>query len=71
MGTIKTARVVLAFLWGLLLVVYVASKIHFWTYYNPLGIGTYLTQHSTYWVSMAAVTFLIWLVGKRFPGSRL
>ena len=57
-------------LWGFFLALYVASKIHFFTRYDPLGFGSYLREYSTYWVAMAAVVFLIWLVGKQFPQDR-
>ena len=69
-NTTKTVRVVLAVLWGLFLALYVASKIHFFTRYDPLGVGSYLKEHSTYWMAMAVVVFLIWLVGKWFPQGR-
>jgi hypothetical protein len=68
--TTKTVRVVLAVLWGLFLALYVASKIHFFTRYDPLGVGSYLREHSTYWVAMATVVFLIWIVGRWFPQDR-
>jgi hypothetical protein len=64
MRATKVVRVVLAVLWGLFLALYVASKIHFFTQYDPLGVGSYLREHSTFWVAIAAVSFLIWLVEK-------
>ncbi len=67
MNATKTARVILAVLWGLFLALYVASKIHFFTRYDPLGVASYVREHSIYWVALAAVAFLIWLVGKWFP----
>jgi len=70
MNATKTVRVVLAVLWGFFLALYVASKIRSFTRYDPLGIGSYLREHSTYWGAMAAVVFLIWLVGKQFPQDR-
>jgi polyferredoxin len=70
MRATKTVRAVLAALWGLFLALYVASKIHFFTQYDPLGVGSYLREHSIFWVAMVAVSFLIWLFGKWFPEGR-
>lgn len=70
MNATKTVRFVLAVLWGLFLALYVASKIHFFTRYDSLGVGSYVREHSTYWVAMAAVAFLIWLIGRWFPQGR-
>ena len=70
MNAMKSVRLVLTFLWGLFLALYVISKIHFFTRYDPLGVGSYLREHSTYWVAMAAVAFLIWLIGNWFSKGR-
>jgi hypothetical protein len=49
-------------LWALFFVLYAASKIDFFTRYNPGGIAQYLRDHSIYWVAMAAAAFFIWLI---------
>jgi hypothetical protein len=54
-------------LWGLFVVLYIAAKIHFFTRYDPLGVGAYLREHSIYWAAMAATAFLIWVVSKLWP----
>ena len=69
MNATKTGRVVLAVLWGFFLTLYITSKIHFFTRYDPSGVGRYLSEHSSYWLAMAAVAFLIWLIGKRLSGN--
>jgi hypothetical protein len=56
------SRIVLAVLWILLLAIYVAAKIHFFTHYDPLHIGGFVREHSVFWLAMAATAFLIWLV---------
>ena len=66
MSAAKTVRAVLAVLWGGFLALYVASKMHFFTRYDPLGVGSYLRDHSMYWVSIAAVAFVAWLIEKWF-----
>jgi hypothetical protein len=55
-------RVALGVLWILLLLIYVASKIDFFTRYNANGTAGYLLHHNIYWVAAAATAFLIWLV---------
>ena len=60
-------RTVLASLCCLFLALFVASKVHFFTRYDPLRVGGYLQEHRIYWVAMAATAFLIWLIAKRFP----
>jgi hypothetical protein len=73
----KTAlRIDLAVLWALFFVLYAASKMDFFTRYNPSGIGQYLQHDSIYWVAMAATAFFIWLIevfrsrSDRYPLSR-
>jgi len=63
------ARITSGVLWGVLLALYVAAKLNFWVRYDPSRVGTYLQEHSIYWVGMAAAVFLIWLIEKRFPQS--
>ena len=55
-------RISLAVLCVLFLALYVASKIHFFTRYDPLGIGGFIREHRIYWVAMAATAFSIWLI---------
>jgi hypothetical protein len=63
----KLVQAVLAALWALFLVFYIAAKIQFFTRYDPLGVGSYLQKHSIYWAGMAATALLAWLVSRRFP----
>jgi hypothetical protein len=67
----KAARAMLrtttAVLWVLLLIVYVAAKVNFFTRYSPNGVADYLRQHSVYWLAMAAIAFTMWVVQKSFP----
>lgn len=70
MNVTSTVRIILAVLWVLFFAIYVASKLHFFTHYDPLGIGSYLREHSTYWFALAGAAFLIWLIGKWFPQGR-
>jgi hypothetical protein len=56
----KIAR--LAFLLIVSLALYVASKIHFFTQYNPGRTGDYLSEHSVYWALMAVTALFIWVV---------
>lgn len=58
-----------AVLWGLFVVLYIAAKVHFFTRYDPLGLGAYLREHSIYWAAMAATAFLIWVISKRWPAE--
>jgi len=56
-----------AALCALFLLVYILAKIDFFTQYFQLQVEDYLRKHSVYWVAMAAIAFIIWLLGKRFP----
>jgi len=67
---ISMARITLGALWGVLFALYVAAKVNFFVRYYPSRVGTYLQEHSIYWLGMAAVVFLIWLVEKRLPQTR-
>jgi hypothetical protein len=66
----SVARITLGVLWGVLLTLYVAAKVDFFVHYDPSSVGAYLQKHSIYWLGMAAVSFLIWLIEKRLPQSR-
>jgi len=60
---IKTARQAsLAILCVVFLALYIASKINFFTRYDPVVIGGFIRQHGIYWMAMAATTFTIWLI---------
>jgi hypothetical protein len=54
------ARISLSILCGLFLALHIASKIHFFTNYNPLGVGDFIRERRVYWVAMAATAFSIW-----------
>ncbi len=60
------ARVLWMSLCGLLLAVYIASKIDFFRRY---GAANYVREHSIYWAAMLALGLLIWLAERRFPQS--
>jgi len=63
-------RIVSAALCGLLVLVYIAAKVDFFTQYSPLGTRSYLREHSIYWVGMAAIMFLIWLAERLLHDRR-
>ena len=66
----RPGRIALVVLWGFFLALYIAAKFHFFVHYDPLRVGTYLQEHSKYWVGMAALVFMIWLIEKQFPQDR-
>ncbi len=49
------------------LVLYVASKIHFFTHYDPNRTGNYLREHTVYWILMAVTALFIWAVERYSP----
>jgi len=55
-------RIALVALWAFFLLLYAASKADFFTSYRANGTAQYLRHHSIYWVTLAAVAFLIWLL---------
>jgi hypothetical protein len=63
-------RIALVVLWGFFLTLYIAAKFDFLVHYDPLRVGDYLQEHSVYWMGIAALGFVIWLIEKRFPQSR-
>jgi len=63
----KIARFASIFLLVVSLALYVASKIHFFTQYNPNRTGDYLREHSVYWILMAATALFIWAVEQYSP----
>jgi hypothetical protein len=46
------------------LALYIASKINFFTRYDPLGGGGFIRQHRIDWMAMAATAFTISLIGR-------
>jgi hypothetical protein len=61
--TMRSAlRFVSLLLCGILVLVYIAAKVDFFTRYFQLGSGQYLREHSIYWAMSAAILFLIWLI---------
>ena len=60
----KLIRLVLFALWGIFLILFVASKIDFFSRYDTVATGAYLKNHSHYWAGMAIVIFVIWLVSE-------
>ncbi len=56
-----------AALWALLLLFYIAAKVHFFARYEPFALGKYVREHSIIWAGMAAAAFLIWLLSERTP----
>lgn len=55
-------------LFGVFALVYIFAKFDFLNNYFANGTGSYLRQHSIYWVAMAALALLIWLLEKRYNG---
>jgi hypothetical protein len=53
----------------LLLFLYIAAKVDFFRRFSYFETGTYLREHSIYWLAMAVVAFLIWLMEKRSRSS--
>ncbi len=51
----SAVRIALVMFWGFFLAVYIAAKFDFFVHYDPLRVGTYLQEHSKYWVGMAAL----------------
>jgi len=49
----------------LFLCVYVAAKIHFVRRFSYLEIGSYLREHSIYWIALATIAFAVWLIESR------
>ena len=62
MGIRRILRIVSASLFFFLFLIYVAAKFDFFVHYSELGTRSYLKEHSIYWVAMAAVALLVWLL---------
>jgi hypothetical protein len=58
-------RTITAALWAFLLLFYIAVKVHFFTRYEPLGVGIYIREHSILVAGMAGGAFLIWLLTRQ------
>ena len=63
----KVVQVILAILLGLLLAVYIAAKVHFFTRYDPNRQWHYIHAHWIYWALIAALGLLIWLIERLYP----
>ncbi len=61
MNARSARRALLMTLWGVLLAVYIAAKIDFFTRY---GAANYVREHSKYWAAMLMIGILIWLLDK-------
>ena len=66
MKTRRAVRATLVGLWALLLTLYIASKVDFFTRYTSTGVGNYLRGHSLYWAAMAVTAFAIWVIERFF-----
>jgi hypothetical protein len=63
----KIIRVLVLVLFGIDVLIYIAAKIDFFKHYGVLGEGAYVREHSIYWVVMAALGLLIWLIERLIP----
>lgn len=45
--------------------IYILAKFHFFTTYSTVGSAAYLEEHSVYWLTMAAVVLMVWLLERR------
>lgn len=55
-------RLVAGILWTALVATYLGAKFHFFTRFDPLGTRSYVTEHGFYWLGMAVIAFLIWMM---------
>ena len=62
-----TARTLIFALWGVLLAVYVAAKIDFFTRYGALG---YVREHSRYWAAMVGIVLLVCALERELSARR-
>ena len=51
-----------ALLLALLLVLYLSAKIHFFSRFDPYNLRGYVVEHSAFWISMAVIAVVIWLI---------
>jgi uncharacterized membrane protein YidH (DUF202 family) len=63
----KIARFASVFLLVVSVALYVASKVHFLTHYNPNRTSDYLREHSAYWVLTAITALFIWVLERYSP----
>jgi hypothetical protein len=63
----KIARPASVFLLVVSLALYVVSKLHFLTHYDPNRTGKYLREHTVYWTLMAATALFIWVAERYSP----
>ncbi len=60
----RMIRAMTAALGFLFFCAYIAAKIDFFRRYSQLGPGSYLREHSVYWLVMATIAFIAWLIEK-------
>jgi len=44
--------------------IYLGAKVHFFTRFGQIGDGEYLKQHRHFWVGMAIVGLLAWILSR-------
>ena len=66
----RAVRIISGVLWVIFVLFYLAAKVHFFSTYDPAGIGRYIQEHRFYWAGMGVAAFLIWLVTKVFPNQK-
>ena len=49
-------------LWVIFALFSLAAKVHFFSTYNPAGIGHYIQEHRLYWAGIGMTALLLWLV---------
>ena len=62
-------RVSLALCFGFVLI-HVLAKLDFFAHYSQTETITYLREHSIYWIVMAVVAFVVWLL-ERFSSDKV
>ena len=58
-------KIIIVALLVVLFGIYILAKFHFFTTYSTLGTAAYLEEHSVYWLAMAAVALMAWLLERR------
>jgi hypothetical protein len=58
----KIARLTSLSLFAVFFALWVASKIHFFTHYDPHNTGRHLREHSVYWLLIAVTASFNWVV---------
>jgi FtsH-binding integral membrane protein len=52
-----------------LVLIYIVAKLDYFAHYDTNNTVSYLQEHSVYWLAMAIVAFVIWLIQTRFKDS--